>query len=347
MEKVKIGLVGLGWMGSWHGQNVLANPNAELTGICDSSNENMKKFVADTGTDRKMFSDYSEMLKSDIDAVIIAGPNATHAEMCIQAAVAGKHIYCEKPMAITVDDCKRVREAVEKAGVKFLIGYHRRLNPLYQYTKQLLDEGKLGKPFMVESDYLHYVPGDLDIWSWLGKESIAGSLFHAGSGHNIDLIRYFCGDITEISCMKDILLPRREQVEREDTAIAICRFENDAIGKVQFCVGPVMPFQFNFKLYGTSGSVINNKVWLDSIPDFAEAGHEDDCIELPKSWIPDNVQGNTSETWSKLMDHFIDMISNNIKSINDIESAYKTSIVCFAAMKSAKEGKTVSIKEME
>jgi hypothetical protein len=61
--------------------------------------------------------------------------------MCVEAAKRGKAIYCEKPMAITLSDCKQIREAVEKAGVKYLIGYHRRLNPLYQYAKKLLDEG--------------------------------------------------------------------------------------------------------------------------------------------------------------------------------------------------------------
>jgi len=218
---------------------------------------------------------------------------------------------------------------------------------LYRYAKQLLEEGKLGKPFLVESDYIHHVPGDWDIWKWAGKASMAGSMIHAGGGHNVDLIRYFCGDIESVVCFKDIYLPRATQVETEDTAMAIFRFQNGVIGKVHCCIGPIVPFTFNFKLYGTKGSVINNKVWFDSIPLFYEPGHENDCLTLPQSWIPDNVQGGISEPWNKLMDHFVDMLADNASCLNDVESAFQTSAVCFAAVKSAREKTIVNVKTLE
>ena len=347
MKRIKIGIVGLGWMGSEHARNIMANPKAELVALADAKTEALQAFQKKHGIACQTFTDYRAMLAADIDAVIIASPNAMHADMCVAAAKQKKHIYCEKPMAITPQDCKRVRVAVEKAGVKYLIGYHRRLNPLYQHAKALLDEGKLGKPFMIESDYLHHVPGDWDIWSWLGKKAIAGSLFHAGSGHNVDLIRYFFGDIVEVSALKGTFLPRKTQVETEDTAVAIYKFKSGAIGKVQCCVGPILPFTFNFRLYGTKGSVLNNKVYLASNPRFADPAHEKDCLELPPSWIPDNVQGGISEPWNKLMDHFIDMLADNAKCLNDVHSAYQTSIACFAAMQAAETGKVIEIRRMD
>lgn len=347
MRKIKIGLIGLGWIGREHGRNILANPKAELAGLADPDEKNLKAFLEKNSVKSPCFGDYRQLLASDIEAVVIASPNKFHAEMCIEAARLGKHIYCEKPMAITLDDCRRIRETVEKYKVKYLIGYHRRLNPLYQYAKTLLDEGRLGRPFMIESDYIHHVPGNWDIWKWAGKAAVAGSMFHGGSGHNVDLIRYFCGEIKEVVCFKDVFLPRASQVETEDTAVAIFRFENGAIGKVHCCVGPIVPFTFNFKLYGTQGSVINNKVWFDHIPLFYEPGHENDCLELPKSWIPDNVQGGISEPWNKLMDHFIAMLTENVSCLNDVGSAYKTSVACFAAVKSAQEGKVIKMVEFE
>lgn len=343
MDRIKMGLIGAGWMGSEHGRNILANKRAELAGIADVNSENIKAFFKNNSFKCAEFKDYKKLLESDIDAVVIASPNKMHAEMCIEAAKRGKAIYCEKPMAITLSDCKRIREAVEKAGVKYLIGYHRRLNPLYQYAKKILDEGKLGRAFLVESDYIHYIPGELGIWSWLGKENIAGSIFHAGSGHNVDLIRYMCGDVSEVVCFKDTFLPRSKQVETEDTALALFRFKSGAMGKVHCCVGPIVPFTFNFKLYGTKGTVINNKVWLDSMPGFAE--NQNNCIELDKSWVPDNVQGGVSEPWGGLMNHFVDMLVDNAECINDVESAYKTSAACFAAIESAKTGRVIEIGE--
>lgn len=347
MHPVRIGLIGAGWIGSEHGRNVLKNPAARLAGICDSNAGNIARFKQATGCACPEYDDYRRLLAADIDAVVVASPNAMHAEMCLAAAKAGKHIFCEKPMAITLGDCRCVRDAVSKSGVRYLIGYHRRLNPLYQYAKGLLDRGDLGQAFLVESDYIHHVPGDMDIWSWLGKESIAGSLFHAGSGHNVDLIRYFGGELIEVACMKGTFLPRPQQVETEDTALAIFKFASGAIGKVHCCVGPVCPFQFNLRLYGTKGTVMNNRVWLDSIPRFADAGHASDCLTLPPAWIPDNVQGGVSETWDKLMAHFVRMLAGNEPCINDVHSAYQTSIACFAAMESARRRQVVSIKEME
>ncbi|MBI3985383.1 MAG: Gfo/Idh/MocA family oxidoreductase [Lentisphaerae bacterium] len=347
MNKVKIGLVGLGWMGAEHGRNILAHPRAELAAVCDADPANVRKFQAATGFKGKVFKDYKALLKSRVDAVVIASPNALHADMAVAAAQARKHIYCEKPMAINPADCRRIRDAVDRAGVKYLIGYHRRLNPLYQYARRLLDEGKLGKAFMVESDYLHHVPGNLGIWSWLGKEKVAGSLFHGGSGHNVDLIRYFCGDVTEVACMKGAFLPREPQVETEDTAVAVFRFASGAIGKVQCCVGPILPFHFNFKLYGTKGSVLDNHVWLDDMPRFAEAGRTSGGLTLPETWIPDNVQGGVGEPWDKLMAHFIAMLTDNTPCLNDVASAYQTSLACFAAVEAARRKKVITIKEMD
>ena len=83
-----------------------------------------------------------------------------------------------------------------------------------------------------------------------------------------------------------------------------------------------------------------------AMPAFSTSAHEKDCIELPQSWIPDNIQGGISEPWNKLMDHFVDMISEKAECINDVESAYKTSIACFAAVESAKTGKVIDVRRM-
>ncbi len=344
MKPCRIGLVGAGWIGAEHGRNILKNPRAELAAICDAKADNIGKFKQATGSACREYTDFAALLKDKtVEAVVIASPNGMHAEMCVKAAAAGKHIYCEKPMALSLDDCARVRDAVEKAGVRYLIGYHRRLNPLYQYAKNLLDGGALGKLFLAESDYIHHVPAHWDIWTWLGKEAVAGSLFHAGSGHNVDLLRYLCGEIREVACMKGVFLPREHQVETEDTALAIFSFASGAIGKVHFSVGPKCPFQFNLRLYGTSGTLLNNRLWLDSMPRFDEPGREDQCISLPQGWIPDNVQGGVSETWDKLMDHFVAMLLDDAPCINDVHSAFATSQACFAVVEAARSRRVIEI----
>ena len=344
MDKVRIGIIGGGMMGSQHGHNLLKNADAELLAIADPQEQQVQRFSEQEGVSVRYYRDYEQLLKQDdIDAVIIASPNAMHAEQTIAAAQAGKHIYCEKPMAITLDDCKKMVAAVKQAGVKFLIGYHRRFNPLVQHAKKLVNDGYFGDPFYVESDYLNDIPGDWGIWSWLGKEKIGGSIFHGGSGHNVDLIRFFGGDIAEVACFKGIFMPRTVQVETEDMAIAIFRFENGIVGKVHFCVGPILPFRFNFTLYGTKATLINNKLWLDSSPLFYDYGHEEDYILLPENWIPNNVWGGIGEPWDKSTDHFVDALVHDKPMLNDVDSAYRTSEACFAVSLAAVEGRVVTL----
>lgn len=344
MNQARIGLIGAGWIGSEHARNLAAHPKAQLVAIADVNRANAEKVKNNHAAEAAVLQDYQKLLeRDDIDAVFICSPNALHAEMTVAAVEAGKHVMCEKPMAITLGDCQRIRQTVTARGVKYLIGYHRRFNPLYEYVKVTLDQGLLGKPVFIESDYIHHIPSDWPIWEWLGKEDVAGSIFHAGSGHNVDLLRFFCGEIAEVACFKDISIPRKVQIETEDVAIATFRFVNGAIGKVLFQVGGIMPFRFHFALYGTRGSVQNNRIWMESFPRFDEPGFENDCLELPASWIPDNVQGGISETWHKLDDHFVEMLTQDAPSLNDVNSAYRTSEVCFAVLEAARKGEVVRL----
>jgi len=346
-DNIRVGLIGAGWIGSHHAANVMKNPHAILAAVADAAPGRAEMLLASTGIEGREFTDYREMLdQPDINAVIVASPNGLHAEQAAAAAAAGKHVYLEKPMALNLDDCRKVADAVAQAGVICDMGYHRRLNPLVQYARVLQAEGKLGNLVMVESDYVHYIPGDWDIWSWLGKESIAGSLIHAGCGHNVDLLRYFCGEVAEVSCFKDIRMPRKIQVETEDIAIINLRFESGAMGRCVLFVGPIRPFTFTLHLYGTKGTVYDNMIWFDSIPRFDRPGHEEDYLELPKSWIPDNVQGGIAETWDKNLDTFIDDVRLGRRPFNGAASGFNTAAVCFAAVQSAQEKKVIVPEKM-
>lgn len=132
-------------------------------------------------------------------------------------------------------------------------------------------------------------------------------------------------------------LPRKIQVETEDIAILNLRFESGVLGRVGLFLGPILPFTSALRLFGTRGSADNNRVWLDSTPRFYDFGHEEDCIQLPKSWIPDNVQGGISETWKQCIDVFIDDVRLNRKPFNDAVDGFNTAAICFAALQSAAE----------
>lgn len=342
-ERLHVGVIGAGWIGSHHARNLLQHPHAELTAVADVSRERALALAVGEGVSAEVYTDYQQLLaREDLDAVVIASPNALHAEHAIAAAQTGKHIYLEKPMAISLEACRAVADAVARAGVQCAVGYHRRLNPLVCHARQLLQEGKLGTLVLAESDYIHHIPGDWDIWEWLGREAIAGSLIHAGLGHNIDLLRSFCGEVADVSCFKDIRMPRTTQVETEDIAILNLRFAGGTLGRAILFVGPITPFTFTLRLYGTRGTVDNTRLWLDTTPGFADPGHERDYIALPHAWIPDNVQGGISEPWAQCLSAFIDDIRHGRAPANDAASGFNTAAVCFAAVTSALEGRTVT-----
>ena len=340
-DKVRVGLVGAGWIGSHHGTNLMRNPYAELSAVCDPDQGKARAFIERGGSRAKPYTSLEDMLEQpDLDAVVIASPNAAHAGQAVAAAEAGKHIYLEKPMGITLESCRLAARAVQKARVKCRMGYHRRFNPLVAHARKLIADGQLGELVLAESDYFHHVPGNLGIWEWLGRTDVAGSLIHAGTGHNVDLLRSFCGEVAEVSCFKDIRMPRTTQIQTEDIALLNLRFESGALGRVGLFLGPILPFTFSLRLYGTRGSLNNERLWLDTIPEFAETGHEEDCIRLPKSWIWDNVQGGISETWKASLDAFIDDVRLDRQPDNDALSGFNTAAVCFAALQSAAEGKS-------
>jgi predicted dehydrogenase len=341
-EKVRVVLAGAGWIGAHHGENLMNNPHAELSGVCDPDQGKAKALAERAGGQARAYARLEDALgEPEVDAVVIATPNALHAGQAVAAAQAGKHIYLEKPMGITLESCRQAARAVAKAGVKCRLGYHRRFNPLVIHARQLIAEGKMGELVLAESDYFHYVPGDLDIWEWLGKTDIAGSLIHAGTGHNVDLLRHFCGEVAEVSCFKDIRMPRTTQIQTEDIAILNLRFAGGALGRVGLFLGPILPFTFSLRLFGTRGSLDNERVWLDSSPRFAESGPGETAIRLPGAWVWDNVQGGVSETWKASLDAFIDDVRLDRRPDNNEVSGFNTAAVCFAALKSAAEGRSV------
>ena len=335
-RKLLIGLAGAGWIGQHHGENAAVNPHAELAAVYNPDTDKARTFVRRCGAAATVYRSYEELLQHPgLQAVIIASPNAAHAGQAIAAAQAGKHVYLEKPMAITLEDCRRVAETVQRAGVKLAMGYHRRLNPLAQYARRLIAEGKLGELVLAESDYFHHVPGDWDIWAWAGKKDVAGTPIHGGTGHNIDLLRSFCGEVAEVSCYRDVKMPRKIQMETEDIAVLSLRFESGVLGRVGLFLGPILPFRFTLRLFGTRGTLDNNRVWLDTMPGFEEG------IRLPEAWIPDNVQGGVSETWKQALDAFIEDVVLDRPPLNDAVSGFNTAAVCFAALESARQGRAV------
>lgn len=196
MKKVRIGSIGLGRLGYEHARNIASLiPEAELGALCDINEENLKKVGAELGV-TALYTDFEEMCKNpDLDAIVIVSPSAFHPEQIRIALENGKHVFCEKPLGVTVEDCKKAEAAVEAhPDLKFMLGFMRRFDTSYANAKKKVENGDIGRIIMIRGYTIDPI------------SSIKGTIAygpHSGGGfldmavHDIDLIRWFTGSEPE------------------------------------------------------------------------------------------------------------------------------------------------------
>jgi len=163
MKKVNIAVVGAGRIGRIHARNLKFQiPSAKIIAIADVIVESAKKLAGELEIPAHE-EDYRRLLKNDdIQAVIICSSTDTHAQIIIEAAEAGKDIFCEKPIALEMEKIDRALSAVDKAGVKLQVGFNRRFDPSFRKAKELVEAGKIGTPHLLRISSRDPQPPPLD-----------------------------------------------------------------------------------------------------------------------------------------------------------------------------------------
>ena len=252
---VRFGIIGCGVIAPRHAEAIREAQGAQLVAVCDIIEDKAKQFQEKYGA-LKMYVDYHEMLRdADIDAVCICTPSGMHGEMAQQAALAGKHILCEKPMEITDEKMNRLIEAVEKTGVKMGCVFQRRFQPIPVQVKKALESGVFGKVLVADA-YLKYYrsreyyksAGWRATWEYDG----GGALMNQGV-HGIDLISWFMGGIKSV---RSVVKTQFHDIVVEDTALAIVEYNNGAVGVIEgtTCVNPAQDTRF--EIHCENGSII-------------------------------------------------------------------------------------------
>jgi UDP-N-acetylglucosamine 3-dehydrogenase len=160
MDRLRIGVIGLGWFGEIHAETIVGVPSLELTALCTRTPDRLAAMGEKFGV-RKLYRDYADMLADpDIDAVSICTMWDQHREPAITALQAGKHVFLEKPIASTVADAEAITAASKGARGKLFIGHIVRFNPRYRMAKQAIDEGRIGRIVALSSR--RNIPAALD-----------------------------------------------------------------------------------------------------------------------------------------------------------------------------------------
>ena len=195
-EPVRIGVIGAGGMGTSHAQGIRTLQRARVAAVSDSDEARGTKLAGEMGV--PWFGDYQKMLREGaIDAVSIASPPFMHREMALAAAVAGKHVFCEKPMAVNVADCEAMIQAAEQAGVTLMVGQVLRFLQPFLKVRELVDSGAIGRPIAAE---VTRVSGGDGAWSapWRAHLEQSGGLLLEINAHEIDLLRCLGGDVASV-----------------------------------------------------------------------------------------------------------------------------------------------------
>src|SRR5579859_373361 len=230
---IKIGLIGCGGIAEWHVKGYLkVAEDAQITAVCDVVEENARQRSQQAGGAR-IFSDYHEMLASgDVDAVDICLPHHLHKGAIVAAATAGKHILCEKPLCLTLEEAATVQSAVTEHGVTLMCAHNQLFLPAIQRARALLDEGLLGKVYEIRTTDSFYHNFDLETIGWRGHRSMigGGELIDTGY-HPSYLLLYLAGSTpTEVTAM--ISKHRLLFMDGEDSAQVLVRFADGAVGNI-------------------------------------------------------------------------------------------------------------------
>ena len=295
MKDIRIGLIGTGGMGKAHATafknvplvfgNEPGRPVLEI--VADVEPNALEKWASEFGFGR-WTTNWREIVGDPrVDIVDITTPNHLHAEMAIAAAQAGKHIYCEKPLATTSADAARIVAAVEKAGVISIVGFNYLKNPAQAFAQQLIASGELGEITLFRGTFDQDFLADPDIpFSWRLDHALAGTgaLGDLGS-HTIAFAHFLVGDIAEVcglnaTRIKERAVPaggsgyaataqsggKKRAVENEDIMEFLIHFENGAIGTIGTSrIGMGRKLGLGYEIQGTKGSLFYNQERMNEI----------------------------------------------------------------------------------
>ncbi|OQP13058.1 MULTISPECIES: Gfo/Idh/MocA family protein [Geobacillus] len=286
-KKIRVGMVGYKFMGKAHSQ-AFRNVNFyfdvdgeyELKAICGRNKEGVASAAQRYGWE-SYETDWRALIeRDDIDLIDIGTPTDSHKEIAIAAARAGKHVICEKPMALSVADAREMLKAVREAKVKHMIGFTYRRVPAIALAKRLIDEGRIGQIYHVRAQYLQDWIVDPNFpLVWRLDSAVAGSGAHGDlNAHIIDLARYLCGEFDEVIGLEKTFIKQRPlggtmdgglgaiggdgplgEVTVDDATLFLARFKNGAIGSFEATRFATGRKNYEYvEINGSLGSIVFN-----------------------------------------------------------------------------------------
>ena len=332
---IGIAVLGAGRIGTLHAANVARQvPGAALVGVADVDLAAAQRAVVGAGAGRAT-AQYQELLDDPaVQAVVVATPTDTHAAVMADAARAGKHILCEKPIALTLEATRRAIEAVERAGVLLQIGFNRRFDPAWVRAQQAVARGDIGEPWIVK-----LVGRDPRI-APLSYLQVSGGQFKDQAIHEYDAARWLMGrEVEEVYATGSVLVePAVAQLGDVDTSLTTLRFAGGALGLVDSCRRAVYGFDVRGEVHGSGGKLMIGYEGRTAVtllePNRASHDHIDWFLERFADAYRDEVID------------FVDCIRTGRAPRVGAEDGYRALQIAVAAGRSHRERRPVRMEEV-
>jgi UDP-N-acetyl-2-amino-2-deoxyglucuronate dehydrogenase len=343
MKEIGFGVLGCGIIGPLHCKAINKAEGACLVAVSDVDAEKAKKLAAEFGVEG--YTDYEEMLKrDDIHAVAICTPTSMHPEQTILAAKYGKHVICEKPMATTLRDAKKMIEACKKHKVKLAVIFQRRAAGIFPAIKKFVDDGRLGKLLMGDA-YIKYYrsQGYYNSAGWRGTWEFdgGGALMNQGI-HIVDIVQWITGGIESVYGYAET---KARDIEVEDTSAVVIRYKNGAIGVIEGATTVCPPMDHRIEIHGTKGTIMVSgekavkwSLWTDDEKEINLLKEDEEIRKLTSAdheWCAGH--------YVQFQD-FANAINENKKPTVSGEDGMEALKVVLGIYKSSKTGKKVEIK---
>ena len=344
-RKIRWGIIGSGGIALRRTipEGILPAKNAELVAVYSRNKKNnaavARQFHAQAA------NSLDELLSAKIDAVYIASPNHAHLEQTRQAARAGKHVFCEKPLGLTVAEARRMIQVCKNANVHLGTAFMMRYHSQHQTALRLVEDGMIGQPVFARAQLSCWYPPSRGAWRQISKLGGGGALIDL-AGHCLDLLEMFFGPIVELGCMTHRTVHR---YEAEDSAVVMVRFKNGALATVDtlFCI-PDDSSKNRLELYGSRGSILaQGTIGQESSGEMTAYLAKDE-----KSW--DALQLRSKDGGLKIapkrlniyqaeIEAFSQALLDGCETTRSAEAGLRSQILLAACYKSARTGQQVKL----
>lgn len=339
-QVVRLGMIGAGGFSGTHLAQLKLVENAKVVAICDVIKEHVeekaKEFnIPDT------YLDYHELLKrDDIDAVVLPIPDQVHASVAIDAMRAGKHVLCEKPMALDLNECKEMVKVSRETGMQLMVGQIGRYTPSFVKAKELVEEGAIGDVFFIESEYAHDYSAIGGAGGWRvtpEREPIIG-----GGCHAVDLIRMIAGNPEEVFAYANNMSLVDWPIH--DCTIGIMKFPSGAIGKVMTSTGCKRRYTMRTVIEGTEGTLVldNTSPYISLFKEHFTNDSEFANISQQTVEMRIECAINNHNFAAEATDFCSCLLANRPVTTSGVEGA-STAAVCMAIVESFKTGEKVKV----